>query len=90
MRKGAAHGFRNLSGITIPLGFEQAITEMKIKSDEIVNSFSSCRNLSLFFTPIPSAKGAAREIPRRPWPISFRCSGEDQRHLEQVAVHQQL
>ena len=66
MRKGAAHGFRNLSVIKIPFGFEQAITEMKIKSDEIVNSFSSCRNISLFFAPIPSANGAAREIPRRP------------------------
>ena len=59
---------------------------MKIKSDKIVNSFSSCRNLSLVFAPIPSAKGAAREIPRRPWPISFRCSGEDQRYLEQIAI----
>ena len=63
---------------------------MKIKSDEIVNSFSSCRNISLFFASIPSANGAAREIPRRPWPISFRCSGEDQRYLEQVTVYQQL
>ena len=38
---------------------------MKIKSDEIVNSFSPCRNISLFFVPIPSTKWAAREIPRR-------------------------
>ena len=37
-RKEAAHGFRNLSVIKILLGFEQAITEMKIKNDEIMNN----------------------------------------------------
>ena len=35
--KGAAHGFRNLSVIKISLPFEWSVTQMKTKSDEIVN-----------------------------------------------------
>ena len=35
--KAAAHGFRNLSVIKIPPGFERLITELKTKFDKIVN-----------------------------------------------------
>ena len=35
--KEAAHGFRNLSVIKIPPGFEHAITKLKTKIDEIMN-----------------------------------------------------
>lgn len=40
MRKGAAHGFRNLSVIKIPEGFEQQIAELKTKFNENVNNWS--------------------------------------------------
>ena len=33
MRKGAAHGFRNLSVIKVTPGFERAMTQMKTKCD---------------------------------------------------------
>ena len=42
VRKGAAHGFRNLSVIKIPVGFEQPITELKTKFDKTVNTASGC------------------------------------------------
>lgn len=35
--KGAAHGFRNLSMVRIQKVFEQRVTQMKTKKDEIVN-----------------------------------------------------
>ena len=88
--KGAAHGFRNLSVIKILFGFEQAITEMKIKSDEIVNSFSLCRNIPAFRRPFLRQNGR-RGISRAARGSLMRlCSRENQRYLEQVAVHQQL
>ena len=37
-RKEAAHGFRNLSAIKIPVHFEQPITELKTKFDKNMNS----------------------------------------------------
>ena len=41
IRKGAAHGFRNLSVIKISARFEQPITELKTKFDKTVNSVES-------------------------------------------------
>ena len=35
--KGAAHGFRNLSVINIPVAFERPMKGMKTKYDKIVN-----------------------------------------------------
>ena len=38
IRKGAAHGFRNLSAIKIPGEFEQQIAELKTEFNENVNN----------------------------------------------------
>ena len=38
VRKGAAHGFRNLSAYKVLVGFEQPITELKTKFDKFVNT----------------------------------------------------
>ena len=38
MGKEAAHGFRNLSVIKIPVGFEQPITELKTNCDKTINT----------------------------------------------------
>jgi len=48
--KEAAHGFRNLSVIKIPVVFERAVTQIKTKIDFFVNKpvyssrFPSCQN----------------------------------------------
>jgi len=42
--KGAAHGFRNLSVIKIPYGFEHRVTRMKTKFDNFVNKQKKCQS----------------------------------------------
>ena len=67
--KGAAHGFRNLSVIKVPDGFERPITELKTKSDKIVNKIPfffvqvlpGPRAASFFLSPLwPSAPVSGR------------------------------
>jgi hypothetical protein len=37
IRKGAAHGFRNLSAIKIPVVFERPVTQIRTKNDIFMN-----------------------------------------------------
>jgi hypothetical protein len=51
-QKAAAHGFRELSVIKIPDGFEQPMTGLKTKCDKIVNDLKRARcksNAPLFY-----------------------------------------
>lgn len=64
---------------------------MKIKSDEIVNSFFLA-GISRRFGVLSFDKGGGAGFPAPPSAGSCTplCSGENQRYLEQVTVHQQL
>ena len=60
--KGAAHGFRNLSVIKVPDGFERPITELRTKSDKIVNK------IALLFCPGFTRSPGSQLFPPPLWP----------------------
>ena len=69
LRKEAAHGFRNLSVIKIPVVFERLVTQIKTKIDFFVNK-------PVYFSRLPScqnatALAAATFSESTPWDIGI-------------------